>query len=53
MADLVPNYEIWLNENSKVLSFHYVSQFMHKRFNDYKQFINYVLWKSQIGFKIQ
>lgn len=53
MADIVRKYECWMDKQNKVLSFHYVSNFMHKKFENYVSFINFVLYNSQKGFKIQ
>jgi hypothetical protein len=53
MSNLVRQYECWIDNKQKVLSFHFVSKFMHKKFENYVSFINYVIWQSQSGFKIQ
>ncbi|MFR5876600.1 MAG: hypothetical protein ACLUFN_08930 [Eubacterium sp.] len=53
MKELARQYECWMDEKEKILSFHYVSEYIHKCFKTYKDFFSYVIWNSQNGFKIQ
>ena len=45
MNQLARTNEVWLDRDNKILSFHYVK--------DYFSFINYVVWSSKSGYKIQ
>lgn len=53
MNELARQNELWIDKNNKILSFHYVTDFLHKKFKNYKDFFSYVLWSTQKGFKIQ
>ena len=53
MNDLARQNELWIDKNNKILSFHFVTNFLHKTFKSYQEFFSYVLWSSQKGFKIQ
>lgn len=47
------NYECWMSKDGKVLSFHYISDYLHKKFVTYNDFFSYVIFNSQRGCKIQ
>lgn len=53
MNELAKTYECWLDKNEKILSFHYVANYLHKQFQSYRDFFSYVIYNSQKGFKIQ
>lgn len=46
-------YVCWINNESKVLSFHNVSNYIQKSFNNYKEFFTFVIFKCQKGYKVQ
>lgn len=50
---LVAKNELWLDRKNKIISFHFVSDFVYKRFGSYLEFLNYVVWRSQSGYKFQ
>jgi hypothetical protein len=47
------NYECWMNNDNTILSFHYVTNFLHKTFASYKEFFSFVLKNTQNGCKVQ
>ena len=53
MNQLARTNEVWLDRDNKILSFHYVKDYLHKQFKDYVSFVNYVVWSSKSGYKIQ
>jgi hypothetical protein len=49
----ISNYECWINDDSKTLSFHLVENYIKKTFETYKDFFTYVISLSQHGYKVQ
>jgi hypothetical protein len=47
------NYECWISDDSKTLSFHLVENYIRKTFRTYKDFFSYVITLSQHGYKVQ
>jgi hypothetical protein len=47
------NYECWINDDSKTLSFHLVENYIKKTFENYKDFFAYVIKLSKHGYKVQ
>lgn len=53
MKSLAVNPECWIDEDNRILSFHFVKEYIHKQFVSYSEFMRYAVSMSRKGFKVQ
>lgn len=53
MNSLSRNSECWISEKDRIISFHFVKEYIHKKFTNYTDFMKFAILKSKQGFKVQ